>query len=218
MRLWVRAPRGVSLALRRCAGALAAQPPDDDAGALCGGLAFWSGGADARPAERSGPALWAPGVHSPGREKSAWALIGTSRIASRFGQTIGPPAEKAYAVDPVGVEITTPSQPQVERGRPSISTVSSIMRSREAFSTVTSLRAQEEKTCSPPRRARTWSASRSSTRQSPVTAIERRGAIHQHHRSAAPRPMPGRAGRMNHRQGGRRSDPINLVAQAGIDQ
>jgi hypothetical protein len=46
----------------------------------------------------------------------------------------------------------------------SISTVSSIMRSREAFSTVTSLRAQEEKTCSPPRRARTWSASRSSTR------------------------------------------------------
>jgi hypothetical protein len=39
-------------------------------------------------------------------------------MASSVGQTIGPPAEKAYAVDPVGVDMTTPSQPKLESGRP----------------------------------------------------------------------------------------------------
>ena len=45
--------------------------------------------------------------------------------------------------------MTMPSQPHVDRGRPSISTVSSSIRSREAFSTVTSFRAQEENTVWP---------------------------------------------------------------------
>src|SRR4030042_3254632 len=35
--------------------------------------------------------------------------IGVIIIISLFGSTIGPPAEREYAVDPVGVEIITPS-------------------------------------------------------------------------------------------------------------
>ena len=52
-------------------------------------------------------------------------------------------------MDPVGVAMTMPSQPHVDSGRPSISTVSSSIRSREAFSTVTSFSAQDEKTVRP---------------------------------------------------------------------
>jgi hypothetical protein len=51
-------------------------------------------------------------------------------------------AEKAYAVEPVGVAITTPSQPQVGQGT-SVDLEGDLeMRSREAFSTVTSFSAQ----------------------------------------------------------------------------
>jgi hypothetical protein len=47
--------------------------------------------------------------------------LGTTRIASRSGHTIGPPAENAHAVDPVGVATSTPSQPNADTGRPSTS-------------------------------------------------------------------------------------------------
>jgi hypothetical protein len=40
------------------------------------------------------------------------------------------------------VDTTTPSQPKLDSGRPSISTTTSIMRSRLAFSTVASFSAQ----------------------------------------------------------------------------
>ena len=56
------------------------------------------------------------------RANRAWAEIGVISSACTSGQTIGPPAEKLYAVEPVGVEQTTPSHPQRESGRPSIST------------------------------------------------------------------------------------------------
>ena len=46
-----------------------------------------------------------------GRANSACALLGTSNSASTCGHTSGPPAENAYAVDPVGVAHSTPSQP-----------------------------------------------------------------------------------------------------------
>ena len=67
---------------------------------------------------------------------------GTTAMASTPGQITGPPAEKLYAVAPVGVDTTIPSQPKVVSGRPSISTTTSIMRSRLAFSTVASFSAQ----------------------------------------------------------------------------
>ena len=51
------------------------------------------------------------GAVTSGRLNSACALIGTSSSASTSGQTTGPPAENAYAVEPVGVAQTTPSQP-----------------------------------------------------------------------------------------------------------
>src|SRR6266498_4558475 len=41
-----------------------------------------------------------------GPRKRAWAEIGTSKSASTSGHTAGPPADSAYAVDPVGVAQT----------------------------------------------------------------------------------------------------------------
>ena len=61
------------------------------------------------------------GATTSGRANRAWALIGTTRRASTVGQTTGPPAEKAYAVEPVGVAATTPSPPHRDSGRPSTS-------------------------------------------------------------------------------------------------
>ena len=46
------------------------------------------------------------------------------------------------AVEPVGVDMTIPSQPNEDSGRRSTSTTTSSMRSRSAFSTVASLSAQ----------------------------------------------------------------------------
>ena len=82
------------------------------------------------------------GPTTSGFAKSACAESGTTAIASTVGQITGPPAEKLYAVEPVGVETTTPSHPNVESGRPSTSMTTSSIRSRLAFSTVASLSAQ----------------------------------------------------------------------------
>src|SRR6478752_5553256 len=49
-------------------------------------------------------ARWVSGPSTSGRAKSAWAALGTRSMASTCGQTTGPPAEKAYAVDPVGLD------------------------------------------------------------------------------------------------------------------
>src|ERR1700722_14056378 len=84
-----------------------------------------------------------------GPANSACAEIGTISRASTSGQTTGPPAENAYAVDPVGVANTTPSQPQRDNGRPSTSMTRSSIRSLAAFSTVASLRAQVAAICPP---------------------------------------------------------------------
>ncbi len=88
------------------------------------------------------------GATTIGRAKRACALIGTMSRASTPGQTMGPPALKLYAVEPVGVAHTTPSQPQRDSGRPSTSTTTSSIRSREAFSTLASLSAQVLQTSS----------------------------------------------------------------------
>ena len=98
-----------------------------------------------------------------GRANNACALIGTMSRACTSGQTIGPPAEKAYAVDPVGVAHTTPSQPHRDTGRPSTSATTSIIRPREAFSTLASLRAHSRATTAPSRTRTTSRLIRSST-------------------------------------------------------
>ncbi len=106
----------------------------------------------------------ASGLTTSGFANRAWAESGTTAIASTLGQITGPPAEKLYAVDPVGVEITMPSHPKLESGRPSISMTTSIMRSRLAFSTVASFNAQVSYTTTPCASfTRTERASRSST-------------------------------------------------------
>ena len=61
------------------------------------------------------------GAITSGRANSACALIGTTSSACTSGQTTGPPAENAYAVEPVGAAHTTPSQPKRDSGRPSTS-------------------------------------------------------------------------------------------------
>ena len=65
-----------------------------------------------RPSHHSTPAPWVSaststankevGATTIGRANSACALIGTISRASTLGQTIGPPALKLYAVEPVG--------------------------------------------------------------------------------------------------------------------
>ncbi|MNT90762.1 hypothetical protein D3C72_2317450 [compost metagenome] len=45
-----------------------------------------------------------------GRAESVCGNMGTSVIASRDGVRIGPPAEREYAVEPVGVEMINPSE------------------------------------------------------------------------------------------------------------
>ena len=45
-----------------------------------------------------------------GREVREWADIGVITNQSTLGVTIGPPADKEYAVDPVGVAIIKPSE------------------------------------------------------------------------------------------------------------
>src|SRR4051812_34279491 len=103
------------------------------------------------------------GAVTTGRLNSACALIGTSSSASTAGQTTGPPAENAYAVDPVGVANTTPSQPHLERGRESTSMPTSSIRSRLAFSTEASFKAHPLVTTRSPTSTVTSIVIRSST-------------------------------------------------------
>ena len=49
------------------------------------------------------------GGSTSGRNASVCALTGVTRMVSSVGNTTGPPADRLYAVDPVGVAITTPS-------------------------------------------------------------------------------------------------------------
>src|SRR5690349_3346675 len=109
------------------------------------------------------------GEVTSGRLNSACALIGTSSSASTSGHTTGPPAENAYAVDPVGVAHTTPSQPYRDSRRPSTSTSTSSIFSRAPFSTDTSLSAQDRAISSPSHSAVTSTVSRSSTVYAPTT-------------------------------------------------
>ncbi len=51
----------------------------------------------------------AVGGSTSGRIASVCGETGVRRIVSSVGTTTGPPADRLYAVDPVGVEITTPS-------------------------------------------------------------------------------------------------------------
>ena len=98
---------------------------------------------DRRPSHQTTPWVWETsiistttvdvGLSTSGRANSACALSGTTSIASTPGQTTGPPAENAYAVDPVGVATRTPSQAQRDSGRPSTSTSTSSIRSRDGL-------------------------------------------------------------------------------------
>lgn len=104
-----------------------------------------------------------------GFANSACALIGTISSASTSGHTTGPPAENAYAVEPVGVAHTMPSQPKPVTGRPSISRTTSSIRSGETFCTAASLSAQSRCTTAPSLCTRTSMVIRSSTSYARVT-------------------------------------------------
>jgi hypothetical protein len=43
------------------------------------------------------------------RSMREWLQMGVSIMQSNWGSTMGPPAEREYAVEPVGVENMTPS-------------------------------------------------------------------------------------------------------------
>ena len=98
-----------------------------------------------------------------GRANNACAASGTKSSASTSGHKMGPPALNACAVEPVAVEITTPSHPNVETGLPSTSTAISTVRRELARSTVASLSAQPVSVVPSGRLTSTSSVPRSST-------------------------------------------------------
>ncbi|CDC14567.1 unknown [Bifidobacterium pseudocatenulatum CAG:263] len=77
-----------------------------------------------------------------GRANRAWAANGTNCNAFTFGHMIGPPAENAYAVEPVGVDTITPSQPKELISTSSTRIDSSTILPRSARSNVMSFNAQ----------------------------------------------------------------------------
>ena len=66
--------------------------------------------------------ITALGLVTIGRANSACALLGTTMMASKSGHTTGPPAENAYAVEPVGLDTITPSHPNADTGLSSMDT------------------------------------------------------------------------------------------------
>ena len=66
-------------------------------------------------------AIIALGLVTIGRANSAWALLGTTEDGLQVRPHHRAPAENAYAVDPVGLDTSTPSQPKADTGLPSIS-------------------------------------------------------------------------------------------------
>ena len=69
------------------------------------------------------------------------AATGVTTVPATDGDTIGPPAENEYAVEPVGVATITPSAENVVTYVSSTSTASPIRRCRALFSTMTSFSA-----------------------------------------------------------------------------
>lgn len=77
-----------------------------------------------------------------GRRASVEGQIGVITKASRVGWTIGPPAEREWAVEPVGVATIMPSALKETILRPSISILSSINRADIPWFITASLRAR----------------------------------------------------------------------------
>ena len=98
-----------------------------------------------------------------GRANNACAANGTNCKAFTFGHMIGPPAENAYAVEPVGVDTITPSQPNELISTSSTRMDSSTILPRSARSSVMSFSAQSSMgSVSPGSHTSTWAIMRSS--------------------------------------------------------
>ena len=78
-----------------------------------------------------------------GRKLSECGQIGVMTIASIEPSRIGPPADRLYAVEPVGVETISPSPTQLATRSPSTAIFSSITRKGGPAVTKTSLTALE---------------------------------------------------------------------------
>src|SRR5262247_2342447 len=103
-----------------------------------------------------------------GRLVSVWEQIGVSTTAGIVGKTIGPPADSEYAVEPVGVEMMSPSARYPVANWPSTDTARLMMRLMADLVMTTSLSATYSDRRSPCRH--TWAASitRSSMTSPPV--------------------------------------------------
>src|SRR6266700_2722876 len=73
-----------------------------------------------------------------GRTASVCGQIAATTMASTLGTTIGPPAESAYAVDPVGVATTMPSDEYCPTSSPSTETRSRMTRATPPLCTTAS--------------------------------------------------------------------------------
>src|SRR5260370_700620 len=75
-----------------------------------------------------------------GRTPTGWGQIPATTIASTEGTTIGPPAESAYAVEPVGVATTMPSAEYCPTSSPSTDTRNRITRATPPLWTTASFK------------------------------------------------------------------------------
>ena len=102
-----------------------------------------------------------------GRFERSCGAIGTTTQPAMPGCRIGPPAESAYAVEPVGEPTIRPSARRLATNSPSISIFSSTMPAVAPRLTITSLRAKPSKIVAPSRSTPPSSMARCSSSYSP---------------------------------------------------
>ncbi|MNR05464.1 hypothetical protein D3C85_1214970 [compost metagenome] len=98
-----------------------------------------------------------------GLPDKVWGYIGTITMASSLGCMIGPPADSAYAVEPVGVATIRPSAFWLQTNWPSICSSNSIIRVDLPGCSTTSFSASPWPIASPWRRTSASSRKRLST-------------------------------------------------------
>ena len=110
-----------------------------------------------------------------GRLVSVCEQMGVSTTASMVGNTMGPPADRQYAVEPVGVETMSPSARYAVANWPATETSRLMMRLIADLVMTTSFSATYSLSRSPCRTIRAPSIIRSSTRSSSRSSASRAG-------------------------------------------
>lgn len=108
-----------------------------------------------------------------GRFVSTCGAIGVTSSPSTSGCTTGPPAARLYAVDPLALEMMTPSPLIGARAWPSIDTATPIIRESAALLNTTSLNTRRDSKGLEPRSVSTAISARSSSSAVPAWTASR---------------------------------------------